>query len=299
MVGEFPELQGVMGREYARHDGEPPEVALAIFEHYLPRSASDGMPTQDPGALLGLADRLDTLCGIFGIGKPPTGAADPFGLRRSCLAVINIALSRGYRFSLARAVGRSLELLAPKLESVKRKPADPPVADQVLEFFRGRLKALWGEALRTDVVEAVLAAGFDDLVAARKRLEALSQLVGRADFAPLAVAFKRVVNIVEKQGKDVGKGAANPGKLTDGAEVDLHRAYTSARGKVSELIKTDDYSGALREITQLKPAVDSFFDHVMVMAEDKDLRENRIRFLTEIGSLFNQVADFSKIQAEP
>ena len=299
MVGEFPELQGVMGREYARHDGETPEVALAIFEHYLPRSAADGLPTQDAGALLGIADRLDTLCGIFGIGKPPTGAADPFGLRRSCLAAINITLARGYRYSLSGAVGKALQLLQPRLESVKRKPGEPPVADQVMEFFRGRLKSLWGEEHRTDVVEAVLAAGFDDLVAARKRLQALSQIVGRADFAPLAVAFKRVVNIVEKQGKDVGKGAADAARLTDGAEKDLHRAYTSARGKVSELIKTDDYPGALREITQLKPAVDTFFDKVMVMAEDKELRENRIRFLTEIGSLFNQVADFSKIQAEP
>jgi len=299
MVGEFPELQGVMGREYARHDGEAPEVALAIFEHYLPRSAADGLPTQDAGALLGLADRLDTLCGIFGIGKPPTGAADPFGLRRSCLAVINITLARGYRYSLSGAAARALQLLQPRLESVKRKPGDAPVVDQVMEFFRGRLKALWGEEHRTDVVEAVLAAGFDDLVAARKRLQALSQIVGRADFAPLAVAFKRVVNIVEKQGKDVGKGAADANKLTDAAEKDLHRAYTSARGKVTELIRTDDYPGALREITQLKPAVDTFFDKVMVMAEDKELRENRIRFLTEIGSLFNQVADFSKIQAEP
>src|SRR6185295_6448267 len=241
----------------------------------------------------------DTLCGIFGIGKPPTGAADPFGLRRSCLAAINITLARGYRYSLSGAVGKALQLLQPRLESVKRKPGEPPVADQVMEFFRGRLKSLWGEEHRTDVVEAVLAAGFDDLVAARKRLQALSQIVGQADFAPLAVAFKRVVNIVEKQGKDVGKGAADAARLTDGAEKDLHRAYTSARGKVSELIKTDDYPGALREITQLKPAVDTFFDKVMVMAEDKELRENRIRFLTEIGSLFNQVADFSKIQAEP
>jgi glycyl-tRNA synthetase beta chain len=298
MVGEFPELQGVMGREYARHDGEPPEVALAVFEHYLPRTASDALPTQDPGALVGLADRLDSLAGIFAIGKPPTGAADPFGLRRACLAVIHIVLARGYRFSLSRAVDRALELLQPKLQGVKRKPADPPVRDQVLEFFRGRLKALWSEAHRTDVVEAVLSAGFDDLVAAQKRLQALSALVGQADFAPLAVAFKRVVNIVEKQGKDVAAGQADPGKLVDEAEKQLHQAHQAARGKVNELARADDFAGALREITGLKPAVDRFFDQVMVMAEDRGLRENRIRLLTEIGSLFNQVADFSKIQAE-
>jgi glycyl-tRNA synthetase beta chain len=148
------------------------------------------------------------------------------------------------------------------------------------------------------VVEAVLSVGFDDLVAARKRLEALSGLVGRADFTPLAVAFKRVVNIVEKQGKDVAKGQTNPEKFRDEPERNLHTAFTQARGKVADYLRSDDFSGALKEITSLKPAVDTFFDKVTVMADDKELRENRVRFLVEIGALFNQVADFSKIQAE-
>jgi glycyl-tRNA synthetase beta chain len=298
MVGEFPELQGVMGREYARASGEPEAVAQAIFEHYLPRNANDSLPTQDAGALIGLADRLDTLCGIFAIGKGPTGAADPFGLRRACLAVINIVLGRGYRFSLSAAVDEALKLLDPKIANIKRKAGEPPPREQVLEFFRGRLKALWSESYRTDVVEAVLSVGFDDLVAARKRLEALSGLVGRADFTPLAVAFKRVVNIVEKQGKDVAKGNTDPARFRDEPEKNLHAAFTQARGRVAEYVKADDFSGALKEITGLKPAVDTFFDKVTVMADDKDLRENRVRFLTEIGALFNEVADFSKIQAE-
>jgi glycyl-tRNA synthetase beta chain len=189
--------------------------------------------------------------------------------------------------------------LAPKLADVKRKAGQPSAKDEVLDYFRERLRGLWSESHRGDVVEAVLSAGFDDMVAAQKRLSALSQVVGRADFAPLAVAFKRVVNIVEKQGKDVGRGEANPQKFTDAPEKELHVAFTAARGKVAQAVKADDYALALREITQLKPAVDTFFDKVMVMAEDKELRENRIRFLTEIGSLFGQVADFSKIQAEP
>ncbi|MFL5344801.1 MAG: glycine--tRNA ligase subunit beta [Hyalangium sp.] len=298
MVGEFPELQGVMGREYARAAGEPEAVAMAIFEHYLPRNANDSLPTQDAGALIGLADRLDTLCGIFAIGKAPTGAADPFGLRRACLAVINLVLGRGYRFSLSAAVDEALKLLEPKLRDLKRKAGEPAPREQVLEFFRGRLKALWSESYRTDVVEAVLSVGFDDLVAARKRLEALSGLVGRADFTPLAVAFKRVVNIVEKQGKDVAKGQTNPDKFRDEPERNLHTAFTQARGKVADYLRSDDFSGALKEITSLKPAVDTFFDKVTVMADDKELRENRVRFLVEIGALFNQVADFSKIQAE-
>ncbi|QDE68182.1 glycine--tRNA ligase subunit beta [Myxococcus xanthus] len=298
MVGEFPELQGVMGREYARAGGETNAVALAIAEHYLPRGAEDALPTQDAGALIGIADRLDSLCGIFAIGKAPTGAADPFALRRACIAIIRLVLGRGYRFSLSAAVDESLRLLAPKIANAKRKAGEPAPREQVLEFFRGRLKALWGEQHRTDVVEAVLSAGFDDLVAAQKRLEALSHIVGRADFQPLAVAFKRVVNIVEKQGRDVQGGETNPQKLVDEPERNLHTAFTQARSTVSGLVRADDFSGALREITGLKPAVDTFFDKVMVMAEDKALRENRIRLLVEIGALFNQVADFSKIQAE-
>ncbi|WP_375765830.1 glycine--tRNA ligase subunit beta [Archangium gephyra] len=298
MVGEFPELQGVMGREYARAGGEPEAVALAIFEHYLPRTAEDSLPTQDPGALIGLADRLDTLCGIFAIGKGPSGAADPFALRRACLSVIRIVLGRGYRFSLSQAVDAALEQLGPKIANVKRKAGEPAPREQVLEFFRGRLKALWTEQYRTDVVEAVLSAGYDDLVAAHKRLQALASIVGQADFAPLAAAFKRVVNIVEKQGKDVSRGGVDSNRLADDAERQLHSAYVQARSRVTDQVKADDFSGALKEITSLKPTVDTFFDKVMVMAEDKDLRENRIRLLVEIGTLFNQVADFSKIQSE-
>ncbi|MGQ0508238.1 MAG: glycine--tRNA ligase subunit beta, partial [Myxococcaceae bacterium] len=298
MVGEFPELQGVMGREYAKDSGEPTDVAVAIFEHYLPRNANDALPSQDAGALVGLADRFDSITGLISIGKLPTGAADQFGQRRACLAIINITLAKGYRYSLSAVIDEALRLVQPKVADLKRKAGEPSPKEVVLDFFRGRLRALWTEKHRTDVVEAVLSAGFDDLLATEKRLAALSQLVGRSDFAPLAAAFKRVANIVEKQGKDVSAGSTNPGKFTDDPEKKLHAAYTQARGKVNELLKTDDYAGALKEITGLKSSVDTFFDKVMVMAEDKELRENRIRFLVEIGSLFNQVADFSKIQAE-
>jgi glycyl-tRNA synthetase beta chain len=298
MVGEFPELQGVMGREYARASGEPEAVALAVFEHYLPRNAQDSLPTQHPGALVGVADRLDSLVGLFAIGKKPTASADQYGLRRACLAIINVVLDKGYRFSLEAAVNQALAGLQAKIANVKRKPTDAPVANEVLDFIRDRLKNLWKEKYRTDVVDAVLAAGFDDLVAAQKRLLALDAIVGQADFAPLAVAFKRVVNIVEKQGQGVSAGPADPSRFTDAPEKELHKAYLDAKNQVAERVKADDYAGALAKIRALKPQVDHFFDEVMVMAEDKALRENRIRFLSEIGALFNQVADFSKIQAE-
>ncbi len=298
MVGEFPELQGVMGREYALHDQEPKEVALAIFEHYLPRGAGDGLPTQDAGAIIGLGDRLDSLCGLFGIGKKPTGAKDDFALRRAAITFIRIVTARGYRFSLGAAIDESLKLLEGKLVDVKKKQGEAPVREQLLEFFRGRLESTWREAHRADVVEAVLATGFDDLVAAQLRLEAISAYVSRPDFAALAATFKRVANIVEKQAKDVTRAPVDPSKLTDDPEKVLHAEVAAVSSAVLALVTADDYSGAMAKVVPLKPFVDAFFDKVMVMAEDQSLRENRVRLLMEIGGLFGNVADFSKIQAE-
>jgi glycyl-tRNA synthetase beta chain len=298
MVGEFPELQGVMGREYALHNKEPKEVALAIFEHYLPRGAGDGLPTEDAGAIIGLADRLDSLCGLFGIGKKPTGAKDDFALRRAAITFIRIVLARGYRFSLSKAIDESISLLGAKLVDPKKKPTDPGVKEQLIEFFRGRLESTWKENHRADVVEAVLCSGFDDLVAAQLRLDAISAYVSRPDFSSLAATFKRVANIVEKQAKDVSKAPVDASKLTDEPEKALNAEVSKVSAAFEASVKADDYAGAMAKIVPLKPLVDTFFDKVMVMAEDKSLRENRVRLLMEIGGLFGTVADFSKIQAE-
>jgi glycyl-tRNA synthetase beta chain len=298
MVREFPELQGVMGREYAKTSGEKMEVALAIFEHYLPRSANDRLPSHDEGAILGIADRLDSLAGIFAIGKAPTGAADPFGLRRACLAIIHVTLARAFRFSLGAALAMAMAPIEKKLADVGRRPSEDPPVKQVLEFFRGRLKALWSDKYRADLVEAVLGAGFGDLVAAHRRLQALSATASLPDFAPLTITFKRVVNLVEKQAKGIATGQVNAKRLVDPAEIALYEASSVTRDRVIGLAKQDDFREALREITRLKAKVDHFFDQVMVMTEDKDLRENRIHLLQEVRDLFNQVADFSKVQAE-
>jgi glycyl-tRNA synthetase beta chain len=298
MVGEFPELQGVMGREYALHAGEPKEVALAIFEHYLPRGANDALPTQDPGALIGLADRLDSLCGLFAIGKRPTGAKDEFALRRAAIAVINLVIGKGYRFSLSAALDESLRLLEPTLANAKKKAGEAPVKQQVLEFMQDRLRPLWGEQHRADIIDAVVAAGTDDLVSAHLRVTALSAYVSRPDFTKLAATFKRVANIVEKQAKDVTKAPVDASKLTDDAEKALHAEVSKVRDAAASAIKADDFAGALAKVVPLKPFVDTFFDKVMVMAEDKALRENRVRLLMEIGGLFGAIADFSKIQSE-
>jgi len=297
MVGEFPELQGIMGREYAKFSGEDPKVALAIFEQYLPRSATDGLPTEDSGAILGIADRLDTVCGIFGIGKAPTGAADPFGLRRAALSIIHVVLARRFRFSLSQAISTALAGLESKLGGL-RKPSEARPQQLVLDFFRARLKALWIEEHRADVVEAILSSGFDDLVAAKQRLEALSRLVSDPTFDALATAFKRVGNIVEKQGKDVPAGQVDPRKLKETSEVRLRDSCRAVRARVKELSRADDYAAVLREITSLKAAVDEFFEEVMVMTDEREVRENRVRLLQEVRALFSEVADFSKIQAE-
>jgi glycyl-tRNA synthetase beta chain len=295
MVGEFPELQGVMGREYARGAGEKEEVATGIFEHYLPRNAADELPKGDAGALVGLADRLDTLVGIFGIGKDPTGAADPYGLRRACLAVITVSLHKGYRFSLSASVAEALKGLGPKVKDAAGTQA------KVLEFFRGRLKAMWSEGLRPDVVEAVLASGFDDLVAARKRLDALVALVGRPGFEPLAEAFKRVVNIVAQAGGAKAL-SVDPKLFSEEPEKALHLAFGRIHGTVERLLKSGEYPAALKEIAGIQPAVADFLGAagkgVRVMVDDAKVRENRLRLLADIGALFAPIADFGKIQGE-
>ncbi|MBL8909564.1 MAG: glycine--tRNA ligase subunit beta [Archangium sp.] len=299
MVGEFPELQGVMGREYALHDKEPKEVALAIFEHYLPRGAGDGLPTQDAGAIIGLADRLDSLAGLFGIGKRPTGAKDDFALRRAAITFIRIATARGYRFSLAAAIDKALEQLAPKLADVKPKAGEPPVREQLLEFFRGRLESTWRENFRPDVVEAVLSAGFDDLTAAQLRLNAISTYLTRPDFAALAATFKRVANIVDKEGKDVPKGQVDAGSLTEDAEKVLNTEVSEVRDAVLASVRSDDYAGAMSRVVPLKPFVDTFFDKVRVVPQGEKLPvANRVHLLRGIRDLFGAIIDFSKIQAE-
>ncbi len=297
MVGEFPELQGVMGREYALHDQEPSDVALAIFEHYLPRGAGDGLPTNDAGALIGLADRLDSLCGLFGIGKKPTGAKDDFALRRAAITFIRIVTGRGYRFSLSAAIDQALAQLEPKFTDLKKKPTDAPLKEQVLEFIRGRLESTWRETHRPDVVDAVLAVGFDDLVAAQLRLEAISKYVGQSDFAPLAATFKRVANIVEKQAKDVTRQPVDGAKLVEAVEKTLFSQVSTIDAAVLAAVKVDDYAGALAKVVPLKPFVDAFFDGVMVISDDAALKQNRVRLLMQIAGLFGTVADFSKIQA--
>jgi glycyl-tRNA synthetase beta chain len=293
MVGEFPELQGIMGGHYARLEGLPAAVADAVEDHYKPVGASEEMPRGDLGALVGLADRLHQLVGIVGVGEKATGAADPFGLRRAAIGILRILLDRGYHLSLRGAVEAALEALG----GVKLAADRTAVADQVIDFVRGRLKAQWSEELDGDLVEAVLAAGFDDVVDARQRLQALAVVKRRDDFAPLAVAFKRVANIQEKAPAG-GAAAVDAALLAEPAERALLAEVERVEREAAELRTRRDYPAILRAVASLKPAVDAFFDDVMVMADDPRVRDNRLALMRRVAGLFGDLADFRKIQAE-
>jgi glycyl-tRNA synthetase beta chain len=288
MVGEFPQLQGVMGREYALLSGEDPVVAQAIFEHYLPRFASDELPASPAGAMVSIADKIDTIVGCFGVGLVPTGTSDPFALRRQTLGVINIIIGKGYRCSLRRIIKTALGLLQDKIT----RTGDEVQVD-CLAFFRGRfagLMAAQGHPL--DVVEGVLADSIDDLLDARARVEAVAKFRGTPEFEPVTVAFKRVANILK--GVD-HRGKVDISRFEVPEEGDLHKQYQTIEKRFAAAIKGMAYEKALAELARLRAPVDAFFDHCMVMAEDKVVRANRLALLGEIAALFSQVADFSRL----
>ncbi len=290
MVGEFSELQGVMGREYALIAGEAPEVARAIYEHYLPTQAGGALPATDAGAIVSIADKMDTIAGFFAVNLIPTGTADPYALRRQALGIIHIILAKGYSAPLEDLVDRSLALLGAK---AKRPTAE--IRADILEFFRGRLENLLiAQGAPYDVVDAVLAAGFSDLVRTSKRIAAMTAFKDHADFEPLAVAFKRVKNIL----KDFEAGEVQESLLDLPEEKALHRAYLDVRARAAGRLEADDYAAALIEMAKIRPPVDAFFETVLVMAEDERIRNNRLSLLAEISALLRRVADFARIVTE-
>ncbi len=286
MVGEFPEVQGIMGREYALLQGEPPEVARAIAEHYLPTQAGGVLPTSDIGAIVSIADKLDSIAGCFGVGLIPTGTADPYALRRAALGIIAIILDRGYPLSLGETIDRSLELLAPKLTRPREQ-----VAAEVREFFRGRFVNLQAGEFPGDAVEAAVAVGSDDLVAAKARIAALAEFKSHPDFEALTIGFKRAANIV-KEGVDT---PVNPALFTDPSEGELCAAFAGVKSSVEEKVAEHSYLEALTRIATLRVPIDHFFEKVMVMAEEPEIRANRLALLTGIARLVGGIADFSRL----
>jgi glycyl-tRNA synthetase beta chain len=287
VVGEFPSLQGEMGREYARRSGEPEAVAQAVFTHYLPRHAGDMLPPDPTGALLGIADRLDTICGFFGVGLNPTGTADPYALRRHALAIINILLERRLHLDITKAVARALELMQDKIQ---RAPDE--AALEVLDFLQTRLQHLLiAEGFEFETVTAVLAAGGRDLVEAADKVRALDEIRKSPEFPALAVAFKRVLNIA--RGAD--EAAVDELLFEHPEERLLLEATAVMEGEVAQGLEKRDYAAVCRALARLRGPVDAFFNKVLVMAEDPRVRRNRLGLLVRISRTFLTMADFARI----
>jgi len=287
MVCELPELQGIMGREYALHQGHDPEVSVAIHEHYLPTSAEDDLPKDIIGDLVGMADRIDTICGCFGIGLIPTGTSDPYALRRQTIAIENILLAKGYRISISLLIDQALANLAPKL---KRDGSE--VREDVISFFKSRFVALLhGRGIPGDVIEAVLR-DFDDPVDTFMRAEAIGIVKTEPWFESICAASKRVENILKKVD-------ASPEIAIDLFETDEEKAlYNSFKEVESSFISyagKGEYTSALKLLADLKEPIDHFFDKVLVMAEHIPTRNNRIALLNALVRLFDKIAQFSKI----
>ena len=287
MVGEFSELQGIMGREYALLSGENPVIAQAIYEHYLPIAAGGDLPQTEEGAIVGIADKVDTITGFFGVGLPPTGTADPYALRRQALGVINIILAKRYQLPLDFLIEESLKLL----DSSLKKPAAETKKD-VREFFAGRYQnQLISQGYAYDTVEAVLAGGLTDLVETSEKIKALQDFRSNPEFEPISIAFKRVDNIL----KDFRDPKVDIALFITDAERNLYAAVNEIKGQIIGGIETNDYNLALKEMARLRPPVDAFFDGVMVMDKDEKVRFNRLSLLAEISAVFHKIADFSKI----
>jgi glycyl-tRNA synthetase beta chain len=344
MVGEFPELQGIMGAYYAQADGESPEVAVAIREHYLPRAAGDELPGTHAGIAVAIADKLDTLTGIFTIGEKPTGTKDPFGLRRAALGVLRILIEKGLDLDLRHFIDIAVEAVRNDSERIRnaaqaaraaqsadaatpgsqqarpadapQKPAPPPLASaatvgaEVYGFIMERLRAYYLERsatttaaggaapraalITTEMFDAALATKPASPVDFDARLRALSAFLELEESASLTAANKRIANILRKA-PEKPDGEVRVENLREEAEVRLFDAMRSLQDAVSLATEQREYANALGRLAQLRPAIDAFFDQVMVMDEDPKLRANRLALLTQLHGLFCGVADLSRL----
>jgi glycyl-tRNA synthetase beta chain len=329
MVGEFPELQGIMGSYYAKADGESSEVASAIREHYLPRVAGDALPVTRTGIAVAMADKLDTLAGIFVIGGKPTGTKDPFGLRRAGLGLQRILIEKGLDVDLRSYIGQALTEVRADVERVRigtpnatitsaggitesRKQQSPKpelnpeaVADEIYDFLMERLRAYYLERagsapnpgmapVTTEMFDAVLVARPASPVDFDARLKALSTFLALPESLSLTAANKRIANILRKAAGETAREVA-VSRLREPAEVRLYDAMHGLRDSVAAATRRREYTAALGQLAQLRPAVDAFFDQVMVMDEDRELRANRLGLLAQLQGLFAGVADLSRL----
>ncbi|MCP4042616.1 MAG: glycine--tRNA ligase subunit beta [Gammaproteobacteria bacterium] len=287
MVGEFPELQGIMGRYYAHHDGEPDEVAQALDEQYLPRFAGDILPETTTGQALAIADRLDTLVGIFAIGQSPTGDKDPFGLRRAALGVLRIIIERQLDLDLK-------DLLRTAVHAYGQFDIDL-VVDEVFTFMMERLRAYYLDTgVATDTFEAVLARHPDRPLDFDERIKAVTRFRELPDAASLAAANKRIHNILRKA-KGTIPESPDPARFEDSAEGTLAAEIEKLRKTVEPMLELGEYTEALSQLAGLRDTVDRFFDQVLVMADDEELRHNRLALLASLNRLFLRTADISRL----
>ncbi len=318
MVGEFPELQGIMGTYYAMADGEAAEVAVAIREHYLPRGAGDELPETHAGLAVALADKLDTLAGIFEIGEKPTGAKDPFGLRRAAIGLLRILIEKGLDLDLRKLIGVALTNVRSDVERIRASKAatagatapQPPhgtgrTGDEIYDFIMERLRAYYLErpatagavpapAFTTEMFDAVLATRPASPVDFDARLRALRAFLDLPEATSLAAANKRIANILRKSG-EAQRGHVDSETLKHPAEIRLFDAMHSLQEAVSAAVAQREYANALGRLAQLRPPVDAFFDQVMVMDEDPRLRANRLALLARLHGLFIGIADLSRL----
>ncbi|MFT5180869.1 MAG: glycyl-tRNA synthetase beta chain [Alphaproteobacteria bacterium] len=292
MVGEFPELQGIMGQYYALAEGETADVAAAIAEHYSPAGPTDTCPSAPTSIAVAMADKIDTLVGFWKIDEKPTGSKDPYALRRAALGVIRIVLENRLRLSLREAFATAGGLL---------KVDDTTIYDDLMSFIADRLKVhLRDEGISHDHIEAIFAlSGEDDLVRLLERVRALAAFVASEDGANLLIAYRRAANIVRaEQKKDdaVFDGGAYDASLAEGVEAALWTALEGVETKVSSFLEDEKFADAMSSLAQLREPVDKFFDDVTVNVDDTDIRRNRLRLLAHIQQVMDNVADFSKIE---
>ena len=286
MVTEFTELQGIMGREYAKLDGECEKVAIAIDEHYMPRFAGDAQPQTTAGRIVSTADKIDTIVGTFHLGKIPTGSQDPFALRRQALGLVHMVIEAKYHLSISRLVAKAMDLYGiTEAEERAKMQAD------VAEFLRLRLRnVLEAEHIRYDAADAVLG-DVDDIYNVLLRARAMTAFTGQKDAARSMQAFVRVANIARKNAAET----IYPERFHMAEEKALYQAYTSTKSAVESLVSGEDFEGAIDALIELVAPIDAFFDNVMVMDKDEMIRENRLALLRGVDAVIRDVADFTKI----
>jgi glycyl-tRNA synthetase beta chain len=299
MVREFPELQGIVGGLYARAQGEPEDIAWAIYDHYKPLGLDEPLPRNPIGGAVSLADKLDSIVACFAVGAIPTGSSDPFALRRAALGIIRIILDSKLPMSISAAISAAAKALK---EHAPHITVTEALEIQVLEFLLERARFILRErrGFAYDEINAAFAAGADDLVDAVERMAALRAIRSTKNFPPLAAAFKRIRNILEKSvaKKDRSQLTVKAELLSEPAERELYAAAQKIREESTRKKRERKYRAALEIISELRPAVDLFFDRVLVMVEEEKIRKNRIALLGTLLREFSTIADFSELGGE-